>query len=382
LKLAEDASRRNYLLAALFAALATTTKLPGILVLIPLLIAHTYAASPGPAGLRGWLFSRKLWMGLGIFVAVFAATYPGVLFHAGLGAFVDGPGGQADPGDSDAFAPGLGARPNLFLYYLGVLLDSMGWPLFVLALAAIGWAAFRRTRADVMLLSYGIANYIAISSTSSQWLYYPRYALPTILVMLILAARLFSDVAGALRWRSLGCAAVLAALIAWPTWRVAVADHSLTLTDTRTIAKEWFESNVPAGTRVLVEGGKIGPKRETVQIGQSRESLEQSIAFWRKVEPRQARFLEVKRAVAGNGGYDLELVQQQSIKPLDQYAEAGVEYFIVRPEYFGESRKAGPGATRLLQDLRSDPRVTLVRRFMPQSRYQLGDTVEIYRLAK
>jgi hypothetical protein len=180
----------------------------------------------------------------------------------------------------------------------------------------------------------------------------------------------------------LGCAAALAVLIAWPTWRVTVADHSLTLTDTRTVAKEWFESNVPAGTRVLVEGGKIGPKRETVQIGQSRESLDRSIAFWRKAEPRQARFLEVKRAVAGSGGYDLELVQQQSIKPLDVYAAAGVEYFIVRPEYFGESRKAGPGATRLLQDLRSDPRVTLVRRFMPQSRYQLGDTVEIYRLAK
>jgi hypothetical protein len=57
-----------------------------------------------------------------------------------------------------------------------------------------------------------------------------------------------------------------------------------------------------------------------------------------------------------------------------------VEYFILRPVYFSESRKAGPGAEKLLRDLRSDPRVTLVRRFAPESRYQRGDTVEIYRL--
>jgi hypothetical protein len=232
----------------------------------------------------------------------------------------------------------------------------------------------------MMLLSYALANYLAISSTSSQWLYYPRYALPIIFVMLVLAARLFADIAEKLRWRRLAAGSVIAFLIAWPTWRVAADDYSLTLTDTRTVARDWLEANVPAGTTVLVEGGKIGPKRETVQLVQSRTSLERSIAFWRKAEPRQAKYLEVKLAVAGGGGYDLVLVQQQSVKPLDDYAKAGVEYFILRPVYFSESRKAGPGAEKLLRDLRSDPRVTLVRRFAPESRYQRGDTVEIYRL--
>jgi hypothetical protein len=378
MKLAADATRRNYVLAALFAGLATTTKLPGILVLVPLVIAHAYAIRDRRAGLRGWISDRMLWTAFGIFVAVFVATNPGVLFHAGL---VEGPAGQADVGESDEFASAVpGARPNLYLYYLGVMLDSMGWPIFVLALAATGWAAYRRSRADMMLLSYALANYLAISSTSSQWLYYPRYALPIIFVMLVLAARLFADIAEKLRWRRLAAGSVIAFLIAWPTWRVAADDYSLTLTDTRTVARDWFEANVPAGTTVLVEGGKIGPKRETVQLVQSRTSLERSIAFWRKAEPRQAKYLEVKLAVAGGGGYDLVLVQQQSVKPLDDYAKAGVEYFILRPVYFSESRKAGPGAEKLLRDLRSDPRVTLVRRFAPESRYQRGDTVEIYRL--
>lgn len=384
LKLAEDGARRNYILAALFAALATTTKLPGILVLIPLLIAHWYATSSGQGGARGIVWSRDLWSALGIFAAILVATNPGILSHAGLGAFMDRSGGPADLEDSDdRTAAFLGSRPNLFLYYLGVLVDSMGWPLFIVSLVALAWAVQRRTRADVMLLSYALANYLAISSTASQWLYYPRYALPIIIVMLILVGRLVSDVVeNVRRWRAAVGMIALVLLAAWPAWRVVVADYSLTLTDTRTVAKEWFESTVPAGARVLVEGGKTGPKRETVQIGESRASLERRIAYWRKVEPRQARFLEVKLAIDDGSGYDLELVRQQSIKSLDDYLAAGVEYFILRPEYFETSRKAGVGAIRLLQDLRKDPRVKLVRRFVPESSLQLGDTVEIYRLVR
>ncbi len=52
--------RRDYLLAALFAALATTTKLTGILVLLPLLLAHTYHVIGARGGLLGWWSSRNL----------------------------------------------------------------------------------------------------------------------------------------------------------------------------------------------------------------------------------------------------------------------------------------------------------------------------------
>ena len=42
--------------------------------------------------------------------------------------------------------------------------------------------------------------------------------------------------------------------------------HTLTLPDTRTLAKAWFDANVPAGSKVLIEGGKIEPARETVPL--------------------------------------------------------------------------------------------------------------------
>jgi hypothetical protein len=385
LRIADEGGRRNYLWAAAFAALAVTTKLPGILVLIPLLIAHTYALSSTPAGVRGWFGSRDLWIALAVFVAILVATNPGVLGYVGLSGDPSGsPVRLAGPDELDD-APDFASdsRPNLHFFYFRVLLDSMGWPLLLSSLAALVWAVIRRNRADVMLLSYAVANYVAITTTSSENLFYPRYALPIILVMAILTGRMFADLLGALpRWRMMGGVVALASLAAWPVWTASVADHALTLTDTRTIAKDWFEANVPAGAKVLVEGGKTGPKRESVQLRESRSSLERRIAYWKRVEPRQARFLEVKLATDDGSGYDLVLVRQQSMGTLEDYAAAGVEYFVVRPEYFAASRKAGSGPNRLIRDLRSDPRVTLLRRFVPVSSSYPGDTVEVYRLAR
>ena len=44
-----------------------------------------------------------------------------------------------------------------------------------------------------MLLSYAAINYLAIASTSSDVLYYPRYALPIIVVLAIIAGRTLAD---------------------------------------------------------------------------------------------------------------------------------------------------------------------------------------------
>ena len=171
-------------------------------------------------------------------------------------------------------------------------------------------------------------------------------------------------------------------LTAWPVYRCVMQDYSLMLVDTRTIARDWFLANVPSGEKVLVEGGKTGPKRESVQLPESRASIERRIEYWREVEPRQARFLEIKLATQSGTGYDLELVRLQSIETLEHYAAEGVEYFVVRPEYFTASRKADSRAARLLEQLRTDPRCVLIRRIAPESRWHPGTTVEIFHLQK
>jgi hypothetical protein len=383
LRLADDGRRISYVMAGLCAGLATTTKLPGILLLLPLLIAHTYAVVRNDGRVREWIGSRDLWIAASVFVAVLLVTNPGYFIYTNFGIHLFGSAGDALESDElDAFEePDLVSRPNLYLFYLNAVSDSMGWPLFVISLGALAYALRKRTRADVILISYALVNYLAISGTSSEVLYYPRYALPIIMVLAILAGRALSDLFLILpSWRFASGAAFLAAVSAWPIVDAIKSDYTLTQNDTRTTAKDWFETNVPAGATVLIEGGKTGPSRESVPLHESRASLERRVAHWKKVEPKQAKFLEFKLAAVEGTGYELELVKLRTLATLDEYAASGINYFIVRPEYFTKSRRAVPGAFRLLEQLRKDSRVELLRRFEPESNLHPGPVVEIYRL--
>ena len=383
IRVASKGQRRDYLLAGLCAALATTTKLPGILVLLPLLIAHTYHIFGSPGAPHRWLTSRALWLAVAVFFVVLGITNPGILLHFDVLSLFTAPSQEMlDEGSIDA-AAGISSasRPNLFFFYLSVLQTSMGWPLFALSVVSVGFAIWKHRPSDVILLSYALLNYLAISSTSSEFLYYPRYALPIIVVLAVLAGRALAElILVTPRWRTAILAGSTCILVVVPFTESVKYSFSLTQTDTRTLAKEWFDAHVPARSRVFIEGTKISASRLTVQLADSRESIERRIAYWKVKEPRQAKFLEIKRAVYEGGGYDLELVKVAAVAPLDEYAARGVEYFVIRPDSFMGSRKAASGSSRLVSALRSDARVQLLRRFEPRSGLQPGPPIEIYQL--
>lgn len=375
-RIAHGGSRRDYVLAAVSAALATTTKLPGILVLIPLVIAHVYGTGLMPREGKRLLVAPNLWLAAALFIAVWVATNPGILFandYLSLytGSSAEAPDELAEPG----------TRPVLWIYYLDVLRTSMGWPLFIVSLAAVAYAAWRRRSTDVILLTYALANYLAIAVTTSEYLYFPRYALPIIVVLTVLSARALSDLLETLpRYRSLTVVLVVSVLVAWPLKEAVSNSHMLTQTDTRTLARQWFDAEVPAGSKVLVEGGKISASRLSVPLTDSASSLERRIDYWKGVEPRQAKFLEIRRATHDGGGYELYLVKISTIGSFDHYVASGVEYFVVRPESFIGSRKAEGGSAELIDTLRGDPRVERVARFDPAGGQRPGPVIEVYRL--
>ena len=378
--------RTDYLMAALFAALATTTKLPGVLVLLPLLVAHTYNVASIGGGARTWIVSRNLWLAAAVFCAVLVVTNPSIIFVADVLQYTFGstPAVDDEVAESAVVVAGAQTRPNLYVFYFNAMADSMGWPLMLLGLAGSAYAFFRRAPADAMLLSYAAVNYVVIASTNSASLFYPRYALPIIVVLVLLGGRALAELVhwrGRPHWAVL--AAVLAALLVMPARQAGMTAYALTKPDSRTLAKEWFEANVPAGSKVLIEGGKIGAVRQSVPLQDSREAMQRRIEYFRAVEPRQAEFLERKLAVHEGVGYDLQLVRLDSIDSLDFYTAQGVEYFVVRPGTFlRELRRSGLGSASLLEDLRTDRRATLLKRFEGDSPEQIGPTIEIYRLRR
>ena len=375
--------RRDYLLAALFAALATTTKLTGILVLLPLLLAHTYHVIGARGGLLGWWSSRNLWLAGACFLGVLLVTNPGIVAVLDFFRLFTDSSGAAGAEQAGELAVTAGAaRPNLYVFYLDAMRLSMGWPLFVVSLGSVVYAAWKRTSTDLILLVYALVNYVVIANTTSASLFYPRYELPNIVVLTILTGRAIADLA-TVRWRlgRVGTLAIVCALLAVPVHQLWTTAKALTRPDTRTLAKTWIEANVPAGSKVLIEGGKIEPGRETVPLQDTREMITRRIAYWKAVEPKQARFLQFKRAVHQGSGYELAFVQLDSIESLDTYADDGIEYLVVRPLAFTQGiRKSGTGSAQLVERLRTDPRARLLKRFDGDSRTQLGPTIEIYRI--
>jgi hypothetical protein len=168
-------------------------------------------------------------------------------------------------------------------------------------------------------------------------------------------------------------------LLAWPLSNAVKDARGFTLPDTRTLAKQWVDANVPPGSKVLIEGGKIAASRLSVPLADSKESLDRRISYWEVQEPRQARYLKILRRVHPGGGYQLEFMQIGSIAPWAQYRAQGVEYMVVRPDYLAGARKAKGDGSRLLEDLHKDPNVSLIKKFVGESDDKPGPTIEIYR---
>jgi len=374
----------DYVAAAVLGALAATTKITGILLVMPLFLAHVYAMRVAGGGVRQAVTSPRLWWAVLLFAAVLIATNPGIVSASGyLTLFIEAPVDLAELGSDEAHGEtDHRMPPSLYVFYLASLAESMGWPLFVVALISVIYAAWKRTPTDVLLLSYALVNYLAIAGTSSNVLYYPRYLLPIVVSLSILSGRALADAVQVLgRHQRVALVALLAACIAMPLGHAIASARVLTRTDIRTIAKAWIEANIPAGSKILVEGGKIAADRATVPLRDKAESVRKRIEYWSRVEPRQATLLKLQLATHRGGGYDLELLDHEAVESLDDYAEKGVKYFVVRPDYFMGARRANAASARFLRELRSDRRVSMIKRFPADERSRLGPTVEIYRLS-
>jgi hypothetical protein len=311
-----------------------------------------------------------------LFFVVWVATNPGILLADDFFSLFTESGVES----SEEMVEGA-IRPNLWLFYLGVLKESMGWPLLSVSLCGAAYALWKRRPADWMLLSYGVVNYVAIASTTSENLYFPRYALPIIIVLSILAGRVMAEMIDLLpKWRAAVATAFILLVTVGPLTQSARFSYSLTQTDTRTLAKEWIDANIPSGSKVLIEGGKIAASRLTVQLDDSKESLDRRIEYWRVVEPRQAKFLQIRRSVHEGGGYELELVRVNSVMPLDEYLNRGIEYFVVRPESFLGSRKADSDSAKFMGALQRHAKIRMIARFEAGDSLRQGPPIEVYRI--
>lgn len=258
LRIAGGGTARDYVLAGVFAGLATATKWPAATIFIATIGAHLHAVRAGGAVQRPRLTLLML-AGLAVPVTMFLASpyllldWQRVLVNAG------GEVRTGHPGHTS-----LGPFNNLWQYLSHPVAGSMGWVALPGIAIGIALLARRNVTSRWTILPATALFLLLICGQNiiwSRWILpvFPFLciflAIPVVAIGRMIAARL----AGA---RQIAALCLLTLIAGGPTLSAAVAGAKERANDTRMRAARWAIQNVPPGSTIAYEHLEIGVRNQ------------------------------------------------------------------------------------------------------------------------
>ena len=365
-----DSRRRRLLLVlgAVAAGLATSTKYNLGVLLLPATVAAVFACRPEvaartlPAGRTALLWLRLLVARVYVPMAVaFVIASPFVVLDAPH--FLRDFRRQSQIMDRGWL--GFEHVGNGFWFNVTPnLTGAIGVVLVVLGAAGVVWALWRRTRLDLMIAPYAIVYFIYIGTWKELA---DRYLLVLVPLLILLAVRLCVDAVVLVRPRARRFAlpavvAVLAVAFVAPITASVAFDRDLSGRDTREVAAEWIQHNIPAGSLIAVEN--YGPPlvREDV------------LAHYREagLDPVAYRLLRLKLPAPGTPDRSRDLARLR---------RQGVQYVVVSSRVH-DRVVAAPDVYPTIVDFYKelDAKAELVKEFRP-GLGERGPVLRLYRLA-
>ncbi len=249
----EKGEPRYTVLAGLFAGLATSTKYPGIIAILPVLLVQFFTVEK-----RNWgLLGQRLGLTVGAFLAGFFLGTPYAFLE--LNTFLSSLGSVL--GHYSATQPGF-EGPWTGIWYLSQMLSSADVLVVAISLGGIAWALFKHTRKDLLLFSFLIPYYLLVSVWRIR---FERNLVALLPFLAILGARFLVEGVSALaekwaamrKWETVILSGLVALAVAMPAWAIVGFDNAISQRDHRTIAAEWVNANIPAGSKVVTEAFSI-----------------------------------------------------------------------------------------------------------------------------
>jgi hypothetical protein len=245
LKAAATGARRDVLLSAGFAGLATSAKFNAATVILSTVMA---------AGRRWFALSsalRKrtivtLVLAAIVMGAAFALTSPDCVRHYKI--VLTGLARQRH------VLFGTDNVPAWRVFLSTTFPVAFGWPGLIAVCAGLVRAIWKRRPADLVLLAFIVPTFASMAGMT--WVL-PRYPLPLIPAFCVLAAEVSVTALPSLRW---GWVLALVAVLAGPPLRTIVTyDRLASARDTRLLASDWVNTNVSGGAAVAVCRGYGAP---------------------------------------------------------------------------------------------------------------------------
>jgi hypothetical protein len=215
--------------------------------------------------------------------------------------------------------------------------EGTGWPVLLVAFAGLIRLATERWRDTVWLLAFPVPFLAFIANTVAAG----RYLNPVLPFVAMAAAYAVTRAARVAGSRAGWLAAVMTLSLAVPALRLSIATgRFFSQTDTRTLAQQFIQSNVPAGSTVLVQP-------YSVQLIQSRESLVEALTANLGSPARASTKFALRLGLSpypspayrtlylGDGGLDADKIyvslrQVDGSAGLEPLTRLGVEYVVLK----------------------------------------------------
>jgi hypothetical protein len=252
-----------YILAGLFAGLATATKYGGQMLFLPLFLAHLFYMLENKRSIKEIFFSHKLILSVAFFLGGFLAGCPYSILD--FTKFWNDFKWQSQHLLQAGHYGSSKAQPAWLFYLQYGMAENIGKLSQYLVYGGVLLGLVRRKRKDLILIVFPLVLFVLIGSWKSMA---ARYLLPLTPFLVLIAAffldALLTKIASPLRKkipqfpsrvlqnRYLNWAVV--ALVLLPSVvKVVRFDYLLTQKDTRTLAKEWINRNLPKGSTLALE---------------------------------------------------------------------------------------------------------------------------------
>lgn len=334
IKILDERRLRNYVLAGLFVGLATAAQYTVILLVVPLVTAHVIATRrTWGAGAWHHLLSKSIFAGLdSAGLAFFLATPYALLEFPAFAGFMKW--FVLSRANSAWVSPE--GQPVWLFYLTEHLAGGMGVELEIVAILGLALALYRRRSQDLVLFEFPILLFLTLNGGPN----FARYALPVLPFLAIAAANLLHSVSQwSWRWvsprlSSLALVVITVGLAIPSFLNIVRFDLMLTLPDTRLLATQWIEKNVPEGAKIATEGLDIlGP-----YIPPNRGMIDAAIAKARTESERQEmRALETslvgrpRYQVTPTFRFDQDVrggIVVVSVQSAQRYADQGIDYLV------------------------------------------------------
>jgi hypothetical protein len=252
------------------------------------------------------------------------------------------------------------------------------------ALAGLAAGIWNRERWTLLLAATAVV-FVLMVAASNRGLS-ESYLLPVAPAIWLLGSR---GIAALARNRQWWYAAGIVAVGATSLFSAVREDVMLAKPDTRVLAKQWIETHVPSGSKILMDGMRfrfvqgvpLNPDKDTVarrlaDLENSELVLsEQMLSLYREAAER----IEGPTYELHSTMYGLE------VNDLDDYVRSCFSYVVVSS--FNEKRyqteaasHRHPKSARFYRDIKSDPRFRAVYSVEPIMWQQVGPTITVYKV--